>query len=762
MNLKFPLSAFRLSLCLFALVAVTPSHAVTFNATNNLGSTLTLAFFNTNSAGQISAFGAATNISAGTSNVLTSTNTWSGVAVVSAGVGAARLNAFTRLANVNGANTSYLVTNGVLAYYNLAAGSTLSGAIAQAGAGNSPPSGATPQPVANYAGTNAPNGIYTAGYGSLYNQFDATGTNFIAQFVKTTTTSNTGWVNNTNFNATGTVVTNTPEQFGAKADIQTVLDMSSTNGSQIVYSPSANFTSADVGKIMVVYTTLWDTNYTYSIITNIVSAHQVQLSNACIATLNGGKARWYSDNVPAIQAFFNYLVLNKIPKGMLTNGCYGLGGQWTLFCTNSDAHNTNIYGLIQIGFPWMRDWVTTNLYQNLTVGGVSSQVERANGFFSANTAGQTGASFFCATPGVVGRNDHVFTFSGTNSSGNPLFSVLNSTINNVACYAPQCPTFGWFDNTYGGTILIEDSEIGVDQLDWNHSIQKDQETNQPPGVEAITLGRMSNNGNQCVKHCEIYGYTKGIDSREWGFIDGSTVIHRCQTGLMVSQGLPTYSQHTIFDVCLTNICLNTGGILNGVVMFAFDDTNTNHNCIFSTNPGWVMDDDLLVIVEQQVGANLVLGTNAWQIPPQGSHIHCSVLNATYATLLANPLCGDIQTMSKFPYGVIAASQNNGAMDWTHPVIFGGSVNTAIQGFAADSQWNQLFITLGNDDLYVSGNAGIVSQLSESTGKYMAKSFGIYGGGSGSTTVQVVVTNTVGPHGYTNFYSGGIMTNSAPY
>ena len=42
-------------------------------------------------------------------------------------------------------------------------------------------------------GTNNPNGIYWAGYGSIYNQFDVTGTNFINQWIMYGK-SNTNWL----------------------------------------------------------------------------------------------------------------------------------------------------------------------------------------------------------------------------------------------------------------------------------------------------------------------------------------------------------------------------------------------------------------------------------------------------------------------------------------------------------------------------------------------------------------------------------------
>jgi hypothetical protein len=177
--------------------------AATFNATNDLGSPLALAFYATNATGQVSGFGSLTNAATNAVVSLVNTNPWAGVAVVNTQIGAARLNLFTALANTNGANASYLVTNGTLAWFSLGLAGTPNGAITNGSSGTNNPGGPVALPVQNYAGTYAPNGLFTAGYGSLYNQFDSTGTNFIAQYIKTTSTGNTGWVNNTNISGGG-------------------------------------------------------------------------------------------------------------------------------------------------------------------------------------------------------------------------------------------------------------------------------------------------------------------------------------------------------------------------------------------------------------------------------------------------------------------------------------------------------------------------------------------------------------------------------
>lgn len=62
----------------------------------------------------------------------------------------------------------------------------------QASAGDTNPPAAVLTPSVIGSGTNAPEGVYAAGKGSIYNQFDGS-TNFITQWVKRTSSGNTGW-----------------------------------------------------------------------------------------------------------------------------------------------------------------------------------------------------------------------------------------------------------------------------------------------------------------------------------------------------------------------------------------------------------------------------------------------------------------------------------------------------------------------------------------------------------------------------------------
>ena len=196
-NKNMKLKNFLRTVAAGVALAVTGHAQTVFNATNNLGSPVAVAYYATNNLGAISSFGSLTNVATNGVAVLSNTNVWTGVAIVSSGIGAARVNPFSTLVNTNGAPVNYLATNGLLQYFNLLTLSTPGGAVTNGATPTNSPSGAIPLPVQNYAGTNFPNGIYSAGYGSLYNQFDTpTGTNFISQWIKSTTTGNMGWVIN--------------------------------------------------------------------------------------------------------------------------------------------------------------------------------------------------------------------------------------------------------------------------------------------------------------------------------------------------------------------------------------------------------------------------------------------------------------------------------------------------------------------------------------------------------------------------------------
>jgi hypothetical protein len=182
-----------------------------FAATNDLSGPVTVALYSTNSSGQWT-FEGSTNLVNGTHATLVGTNADVGVALVNAGLGVARANLFSAIANTNGANCSYLATNGVLTYYTLAGGAGGPGGISGGGNNRGPAPGAILGTF--YWATNAPNGAVMANIGAIFMQFDVN-YNFVAEWVKSTPNfSNTNWLALTN--ATGLAfVPLTPAQAAA-------------------------------------------------------------------------------------------------------------------------------------------------------------------------------------------------------------------------------------------------------------------------------------------------------------------------------------------------------------------------------------------------------------------------------------------------------------------------------------------------------------------------------------------------------------------
>jgi hypothetical protein len=126
-NMKNKFSAF--CLCLISAFSFQLSAlASSFWVTNDLTGPVAVAFYATNAAGQFT-FGALTTNAVGTSNSITAGGSWNGVAVVQPASSAARVSSFAALVNTNGANCSYLTTNGYATYYTLVPGAGGPGSI---------------------------------------------------------------------------------------------------------------------------------------------------------------------------------------------------------------------------------------------------------------------------------------------------------------------------------------------------------------------------------------------------------------------------------------------------------------------------------------------------------------------------------------------------------------------------------------------------------------------------------------------------------
>jgi hypothetical protein len=110
--------------------------------------------------------------------------------------------------------------------------------------------------------------------------------------------------------------------YGVKADAQFVLDAVSTNGSTAISSASANFTQADVGKIVFgVDNTGVATSPVQGTILAVIDANHITVSNASTASKTGVTLGWGTDDSAACAAAWaaavaaqKYLIL---PSGFI-------------------------------------------------------------------------------------------------------------------------------------------------------------------------------------------------------------------------------------------------------------------------------------------------------------------------------------------------------------------------------------------------------------------------------------------------------------
>jgi hypothetical protein len=156
---------------------------ITFNATNDTSRPVLVALYATNASGQYT-FGGTTTVATNSNSTISTNAAWSGVAIINAGLTAARISTWSMLANTNGAYCSYMASNSALVYYTLIPGSSTPGAISQGGGGGSSSSPTAIGPAAYYFGTNTPNGNVAAAIGSVYSQLNSNQSVLLAQWIK--------------------------------------------------------------------------------------------------------------------------------------------------------------------------------------------------------------------------------------------------------------------------------------------------------------------------------------------------------------------------------------------------------------------------------------------------------------------------------------------------------------------------------------------------------------------------------------------------
>ena len=178
---------------LFILSSPGQATSTSFIVTNDLGGLQNFTLYSV-SAGVYTLSGV-TGVATNSHATLTGTGTnWAGVLALNTNNNLAAITSFNAMGTNPAQNkASVLLSLAIHQIINLGGASAPSLNTNSGGGGTNTSPGFAPAPVSMWTGTNNPNGLITSGLGSLYEQYDVTGTNFLRQWVKTTPIGTAGW-----------------------------------------------------------------------------------------------------------------------------------------------------------------------------------------------------------------------------------------------------------------------------------------------------------------------------------------------------------------------------------------------------------------------------------------------------------------------------------------------------------------------------------------------------------------------------------------
>lgn len=548
----------------------------------------------------------------------------------------------------------------------------------------------------------------------------------------------------------------TVEQFGAKADGRAAYDFSLTNGSAIVYSATANFTSSDIGKSFCGYYLLNNTNWISTTIVAVPSSHQLQLAANCTVTAVGQEGRWGTDNTTNFANAINWCLTNNVHNIYFNNGVYFVAGIPVLTGTNNYAgYNQPIYSVINVGGDtyWHNYGTFTNSFFQLSFIGSCPAREDTTGYFGYQRKGQYGTVLFYPGQGGHNGNDYLISMSSSNLA----FSAINTEWRNLKFLHPTWAKMGCLDNSYGGAFWLVDSEISGDWNGFSNLGGTQGEGWGDTNTYAVHLAVNSNNGDQRVDNCEIDTGYNGIYMNDHAYVVGKTTVVRFANALLAGFGLENYLDCRL-DVNLTNIfygCENGGGSrFNGHVVFSRDDTNPHHGVIWTPNASFLPHCDLQISDDFPSMFNIVVGTNEFQSP-----LGCNIYLSGYTAEMGSPnnmqsssnFYGATLTMNHFPYGANGGSVGrDGKMDFSDPLIFGGGIG-----------WIP-----GQKRIWLSGWGQCYFVMPDGGARFMSTN-NVYWADIGSSGINLYTGTYAGSgSGLTNFSvtalaNSGAMTNNQP-
>jgi hypothetical protein len=351
----------------------------------------------------------------------------------------------------------------------------------------------------------------------------------------------------------------TPEQFGGKADLVALNNCFITNGSKLLFCPTANFTSNDVGKTYLLYNRVLyagatpnNIAYTNGTIIGVSNATELSLSLNAPDTESGtAMFRYGTENTAAFQAVANLVTLSSnnpnqsVTVDVFLSGWYLLAGP----CIYRNSQESSV-----IHFPSL-SVVNTNQHPMIHFRG---PVHAMGGDTAQNgPSSWTGAGIFCGTwPSntcVLPGGSGCCVFGGCNNTNGAtyltyFFSTLNVEFENITFREPYYELLSMLNFRWGGGLWVNGCAFDVDfppgaLILWGSAGTQPYNTGNTYHSVAIYLPDDGNNAEDNVNDCWIWNYWLGIYAKENAKIS-SSFLGNCENAIMVGYTGPD-------GVCLT-------------------------------------------------------------------------------------------------------------------------------------------------------------------------------------------------------------------
>ena len=615
------------------------------NFTNDLSIPLNAGYFTYQSDGRPILSGIS-NVSAGASALLIPASLPGGL-VVAHGLNATAIAVnYASISNYFGSTVaaSWLFNNG----YTVNTNSWSSGSVQPVGTTGVTVtqiySAAIPFPVQVYGGTNAPNGLYTAGVGSMFNLFDGTGTNLLGQYIKSTATGNTGWVLSSLGGGTNSASTN------GLATIQYVQNATNTLAAPALSGivPQASIPPAFQ-------------------ISGLNFSNVIDLSLTPVVETNSGLTIGGAVRAPTFQG-----------SGLLTNS--------TLFGLNNTISSSLLSSILGFAQYYSGSW-STNYIKSFSGGlmtindqfgnlvSLTASNVTASGVFTGNGANITNLNSSIVSAGAnvtvtptTNATTAVVTYTvastggGSSTNGLATTNYVNAITNGLATTAYALAA----TNGLATIAYVNSATNGLGTNVVNQWASGTQFANSVVVSNTITVSNLTVN---------LLGSTNGTGTNVFGgTINASAVNSTNAYGTNTFAGVLNVSSNltVLGAVAAPNLIIATGGMLNNTNLPATITNALAGSAANLTNcfHGWTN------------GAITLIQGGSWTFPAAG--LLCLTTSATNQPLVVSNATSGIVLQLAGPIGTntvtVTVPGNSGDVVWLTNTAAGGGANTNYERF----------------------------------------------------------------------------------